>query len=90
MCHPGDHEESVLPIRTYPGESQGGIVVSDQATTALYIRSSRITWCTPPLMALVFGDRAPVEYKANLVSYFDPVIPQGFGGTKLLLALRGT
>jgi hypothetical protein len=23
VCHPGDHEESVLPNRTYPGESQG-------------------------------------------------------------------
>jgi hypothetical protein len=34
---------------------------------------------TPPLMALVFGDRTPIEYEANLVSYFDPVIPQVFG-----------
>jgi hypothetical protein len=39
----------------------------------------------PPLMALVFGNWAPVEYKANLVSYFDPVIPQIFGGKILLL-----
>jgi hypothetical protein len=43
----------------------------------------------PPLMALVFGNWAPVEYEANLVSYFDPVIPQIFGG-KLLLLLWGT
>jgi hypothetical protein len=44
----------------------------------------------PPLMALVFGDWAPIEYEANLVSYFDPIIPQVFGGRKLLLPLRDT
>jgi hypothetical protein len=33
----------------------------------------------PPLMALVFGDRTSIKYEANLVSYFDPVIPQVFG-----------
>jgi hypothetical protein len=43
-----------------------------------------------PQMALVFGDRAPVQYEANLVRYFDPVTPQVFGGRKLLLPLRGT
>jgi hypothetical protein len=43
---PGDHEESVLPNRTYPRESQGGIAISNQATTALCARSSRITRCT--------------------------------------------
>jgi hypothetical protein len=31
MRRPGDHEESVLPNRTYPGESQGGIAISKQA-----------------------------------------------------------
>jgi hypothetical protein len=40
------HEESVLPVRTYPGESQGGIAIPNQATTALYTCSSRITWGT--------------------------------------------
>jgi hypothetical protein len=28
----------------------------------------------PLLMALLFGVVAPVEYKANLVSYFDSVV----------------
>jgi hypothetical protein len=34
--------------------------------------------CTPLLVALLPGVRAPVEYRANLVSYFDPVITQIF------------
>jgi hypothetical protein len=46
MCHLGDHEESVLSNRTHPGESQGGIVISIQATTALCTRGSRIIPCT--------------------------------------------
>jgi hypothetical protein len=28
----------------------------------------------PPLMALLPDVKAPIEYEANLVSYFDPVI----------------
>jgi hypothetical protein len=57
----GDHEESVLPNRTYPGESQGGIVVSNQATTALCTRSSRITWCTS--ICRIQGGGDPGDYQ---------------------------
>jgi hypothetical protein len=44
----------------------------------------------PLLMALVLGVEAAVECKANIVSYFDPVITLVFGETKLLLLLPGT
>jgi hypothetical protein len=40
----------------------------------------------PPLMALVPGVRAPIEYKANLVSYFDPVITQIMGNLAFIAA----
>jgi hypothetical protein len=52
-----DHEESVLSNRTHPGESQGGIAVSNQATTALCIHGSRITRCTS--VCRVQGGRRP-------------------------------
>jgi hypothetical protein len=57
----GDHEESVLPNRTYPGESQGGVTVSNQATTALCARSSRITWCTS--ICCIQGRGDPRDYQ---------------------------
>jgi hypothetical protein len=57
----GDHEESVLPNRTYPGESQGGIVVSNQATTALCAHSFRITWCTS--ICRIQGGGDPGDYQ---------------------------
>jgi hypothetical protein len=60
--HPGDHEESVLPNRTNPGESQGGIAVSNQATTALCARSSRITRCTS-ICRIQGGGGDPGDYQ---------------------------
>jgi hypothetical protein len=41
---PRNHEASVLSNGTYPGESQRRIVVPGQATAALCVRGSRITW----------------------------------------------
>jgi hypothetical protein len=58
---PGDHEELVLPNRTYPGESQGGIVVSKQATTALCALSSKITWYTS--ICRIQGGGDPGDYQ---------------------------
>jgi hypothetical protein len=46
---------------TYPGESQGGIVVSNQATTALCARSSRITRCTS--ICHIQGGGDPRDYQ---------------------------
>jgi hypothetical protein len=46
--------------------------------------------CAPLLMALLPGVGAPVEYGANLVSYFNLVITQIFGEKKLLLLLHST
>jgi hypothetical protein len=43
----------------------------------------------PLLMALVLGVEAPVECKANIVSYFDPVITLVFGGNKAFIAASG-
>jgi hypothetical protein len=59
--HPGDHEESVLPNRTHSGESQGGIVISNQATTALCAHSSRITRCTS--ICHIQGGGDPGDYQ---------------------------
>jgi hypothetical protein len=58
----GDHEESVLPNRTYPRESQGGIVVSIQATTGLCARSSRITRCTSICHIQGGGDHGDYQF----------------------------
>jgi hypothetical protein len=38
----------------------------------------------PPLMALLPG--APIEYEANLVSYFDPVFTRMFGNKAFIAA----
>jgi hypothetical protein len=57
----GDHEKSVLPNRTYPGESQGGIAVSNQTTTALCARSSKITRCTS--ICRIQGGGDPRDYQ---------------------------
>jgi hypothetical protein len=46
LHRPGDHEELVLPHQGLPWGGTRGIVVSNQATTALYIHGSRITRCT--------------------------------------------
>jgi hypothetical protein len=51
----------VVPNRTYPGESQGGIVVSNQATTALCTHSSRITRCTS--ICRIQGGGDPGDYQ---------------------------
>jgi hypothetical protein len=58
---PGDHEELVLPNRTYPGESQGGVAISNQATTALCSCSSRITRCTS--ICRIQGGGDPGDYQ---------------------------
>jgi hypothetical protein len=46
---------------TYPRESQGGIAVSSQATTALCARSSRITRCTS--ICCIQGGGDPGDYQ---------------------------
>jgi hypothetical protein len=40
-----------------------------------------------PLIALLPGVKAPVEYEANLVSYFDPVITYVLGNEAFIAAL---
>jgi hypothetical protein len=61
MHRPGDHEELVLPNRTYPGESQGGIVVLNQATTALCAHNFRITRFTS--ICRIQGGGDPRDYQ---------------------------
>jgi hypothetical protein len=65
VCHtahrPRDHEESVLPIRTYPGESQGGIAVSNQATLPYTFVALESHGAPAYVVYKVGGD--PVEYQ---------------------------
>jgi hypothetical protein len=58
---PTDHKELVLPNRTYPRESQGGITISNQATTALCAHNSRIRRCTS--ICRIQGGGDPGDYQ---------------------------
>jgi hypothetical protein len=77
MHHLGDHEESVLPNRTYPRESQGGIAVSNQATTALCARSFRITRCTS--ICRIQGGSDPGDYQ--FFNELPKEVPYGYACT---------